>query len=200
MPSAFLRKTRYVAAAAALTLGGAAPLMSCVIASHHDGAGVAEAIPPASSPTYHVANAATNVQAGVVPGYGIRSLGGNTYRVFWTGDGNTAGGGYHEFWGSMWTTGTFSNQLIGCGASFCAIEPGDFVSTPYQVSTGQRIDWDTFASDGNDGFEVQASTNPVYFDLFVDGKRVPSLVFFPDATKNGAIASPSAIPFGLTSQ
>jgi hypothetical protein len=199
MPSPFLRKSRYVAAVAALTLGVAGLLMSCG-PSHPDGAGSSESIPPTTSPTYHVANSATNVQAGVLAGYGIRSLGGNTYRVFWTGDGNSAGGGYHEFWGSMWTTGTFTNQLVGCAGGFCAIEPGDFVSTPYKVSTGERIDWDTFASDGNDGFEVETSSEIVYFDLFIDGKRIPSLVFFPDATKNGSIANPSAIPFGMTTQ
>ncbi len=198
MPS-FLPARRYLAAAAGLTFGLGAWVVSCAPA-HSDGAGSKEAIPPASTPTFHVANAATNVEAGVVPGYGIRSLGGNTYRVFWTGDGNTAGGGYHEFWGTMWTTGTFSNQLIGCGGGFCALEPGDFVSTPYGVTGGQRIDWDTFASDGDDGFEVTASTEPVYFDMFVDGSRLPNLVFFPDSTKSGAISSPSAIPFGLTTQ
>ncbi len=198
MPRRLLRKTRYIAAAAVLTLGLGA-IASCGLA-HSDGAGANESIPPATSPTFHVANAATNVQAGVIPGYGIRSLGGNTYRVFWTGDGHSAGGGYHEFWGSMWTAGTFSGELVGCAGGFCALEPGDFVSTPYAVTGGQRIDWDTFASDGNDGFEVTTSSEPVYFDMFVDGSRRPTLVFFPDSTKNGAISSPSAIPFGLTTQ
>lgn len=160
-----------------------------------DGAGP-ESI-PASSTTYSVqSNVATGVVAGQQAGYGIRTLGGNTFRIIWTGDANV-GGGYHEFWGTMWTTGTFSNQVPGCTNNFCALESGDYVSAPYATAGGQRIDWDTFASDGLDGFEVTTSTTPVYFDMYIDGTRYPNLVFYPDATQMGAISSPAAIPFGI---
>jgi hypothetical protein len=164
-----------------------------------NGAG-AEPLPPSSTPTFSVqSNVATGVVAGQQAGYGIRTLGGNVFRIIWTGDANV-GGGYHEFWGTMWTTGTFSNEVPGCSANFCALESGDFVSDPYATAGGQRIDWDTFASDGLDGFEVTTSAVPVYFDMFIDGARYSNLVFYPDAKQNGAIASPTAVPFGITTQ
>jgi hypothetical protein len=171
-------------------------LLAACKADHNDGAG-AEAIPSAS-PTFHVQlNTATGVVAGMQAGYGLRTLADpNTFRIIWTGDGNV-GGGYHEFWGTVWTTGHFSNQVMGCTNNFCPLEAGDFVSTPRAVTGGQRIDWDTFASDGLDGFEVTTDTPPLYFDVFIDGQRLPNLVFFPDATQNGTIATVSAIPFAI---
>jgi hypothetical protein len=173
-------------------------LLAACKADHSDGAG-AEAIPPASTPTFRVQlNTATGVVAGTQAGYGMRTLADpNTFRVIWTGDGN-AGGGYHEFWGTVWTTGHFSNQVPGCSNNFCPLEAGDLVGAPRAVTGGERIDWDTFASDGLDGFEVTTDALPLYFDLFVDGQRLPNLVFFPDATQNGTIATVSAIPFALT--
>lgn len=171
-------------------------LAACAIS--HDGGAGKEPI-PSSSTTYTASNLATGVTAGSQAGYGIRTLGGNTFRVLWTGDGNT-GGGYHEFWGTMWTTGTFSNQVLGCTNDACPLESDDFVSAPYATTGGQRIDWDTFASDGLDGFEVTTDTVPVYFDVYIDGVHYPNLVFYPDATQAGAISSPAAIPFGITTK
>ncbi len=169
--------------------------VACAIAPR-DGAGD-EAIPTTAA-TFHIqANTSTGVVAGTQAGYGIRTLGGNTFRVIWTGDASS-GGGYHEFWGTMWTTGTFTNQVPGCSQSFCPLESGDVVSAPYATAGGQRIDWDTFASDGLDGFEVTTDTVPVYFDMFIDGVRYSNLVFYPDATQQGAIASPTAVPFAIT--
>ena len=173
-------------------------VVACAV-SPRDGAGP-EPLPPSSTVTFSIqSNVATGVVAGQQAGYGIRTLGGNVFRVIWTGDADV-GGGYHEFWGTMWTTGSFTNQVPGCTNGFCALEGGDFVSAPYATAGGQRIDWDTFASDGLDGFEVTSYTTPVFFDMFIDGERHSELVFYPDATQNGAIASPTAIPFGIKTQ
>jgi hypothetical protein len=169
--------------------------IACAVGPRN-GAGT-EPLPPSSTPTFGIqSNVATGVVAGQQAGYGIRTLGGTTFRVIWTGDANV-GGGYHEFWGTMWTTGTFSNQVPGCTNNFCALESGDYLSAPYPTAGGQRIDWDTFASDGLDGFEVTTDTTPVYFDMFIDGVRHPNLVFYPDAAQAGAITNPTAIPFGI---
>jgi hypothetical protein len=169
-------------------------------ANHDHGAGIAATIPPASTPTFTVAlNMSAGIVAGTQAGYGVRSLGPNTLRFVWTGDGST-GGGYHEFWGTIWTTGTFSNQVMGCSDAVCPLEDGDFVSAPYDTTGGQRIDWDTFASDGLDGFEVDASALPVFVDAYIDGVHHPELVFFADATADGTPTAVSAIPCAFTTQ
>jgi hypothetical protein len=163
--------------------------------NHHDGAG-AENI-PLSAPLFAVQpNTATGVIAGTQAGYGIRTLNGtSTFRVLWTGDGSV-GGCYHEFWGSLWTTGTLTGVTYGCTNAACPLESGDYVAT----NGPSRIDWDTFANDGLDGFEVTTDTLPLYIDAFIDGERIPSLVFFPDATQGGTIATVTAIPFAVTAQ
>jgi hypothetical protein len=78
------------------------------------------------------------------------------------------------------------------------LESGDFVSAPYATTGGQRIDWDTFASDGLDGFEVTTDQYPVYFDVYIDGLHYPSLVMFADGSNNGTLSTATGIPFGIT--
>jgi hypothetical protein len=179
-------------------LAGLIALVTACASDHHGGAG-SEAIPPSSTALYHVQpNTATGVVAGTQAGYGVRTLGGNdTFRILWTGDG-AAGGGYHEFWGTVWTSGHFSGLLPGCTNAACPLEASDFVSGVVNTSGGERVDWDTFANDGLDGFEVTTDTLPLYFDLFVDGARLPNLVFFPAASQGGQIATVGTIPFALT--
>lgn len=162
-----------------------------------DSAATSQLPDTSSAPLYSIdAGAGIVVAVGTQSGYGITANVGASYRVVWTGDG-AATGMYHEFWGSMWTAGTFSNFVPGCAQNFCALESGDSVSQPYQVVGGSRIDFDTFASDGLDGFDVVASVEPVYFDLYIDGQHYPNLVFF---TSGGAQGSPTALPFGLQVQ
>lgn len=179
-----------------LRSGAVLLLVSCAVGPRN-GVG-AEPLPPASTATFTIQpNVATGVVAGQQAGYGIRTLSSpSTFRVIWTGDGN-AGGGFHEFWGTMWTTGTFSNEVPGCTNGFCTLESGDYVSQPYATAGGQRIDWDTFASDGLDGFEVTTNVVPVYFDMYIDGAKYTNLVFYPDAMQNGALVNPTSLPFGL---
>jgi hypothetical protein len=177
----------------------AAALPACVLVDHTHGAGANAPIPSAGTPVFRLQpNAPTGIMAGTQAGYGIRTLNGtNTLRIIWTGDA-ASGGGYHEFYGTIWTTGHFSNQVLGCTANFCPLESGDFVSAPYATTGGQRIDWDTFASDGLDGFEVTTDQYPVYVDFYIDGVHYPNLVSLPDGSNNGTLSSVTAIPFGVT--
>jgi hypothetical protein len=98
----------------------------------------------------------------------------------------------------VWTTGTFTSVAPGCDNQTCPIEGGDYVSAIHAVAGGQRIDWDTFASTGWDGFSFTTDTEPVYLDVFVDGARRPDLVSFPGSPE-GKPQSPPASPFAVTS-
>jgi hypothetical protein len=167
--------------------------------NHHDGA--AEPMPSVTGTTvYRIQpGAATTVSPGQVAGYGITANTGGSYRIFWTGDSNRTGT-YSEFWGTMWTPGHFSAFVPGCNGGACPLESNDFVSSPYAVQGGQRIDWDTFATDGLDGFDVVTDAEPVLFDFFIDGARYPNLVFFPATDNGGAVSPVATFPFGLTTQ
>lgn len=158
------------------------------------------AVPPQTTVVYGIQpGASTVVQPGVQAGYGITANVGGSYRLVWTGDISTSGT-YREFWGSVWTRGSFSNLVRGCNGSVCPLEQGDLVSNPVAVAGGQRIDFDSFSSDNLDGFDFVVSAEPVYFDLYIDGVRYPNLVFFPASALGGQIANVGVIPFGLTTQ
>jgi hypothetical protein len=164
------------------------------------------ALPAVASATYRILPGAASLSlVGSQAGYSISGNTGGSYRLVWTGDATTSGS-YHEFWGSVWTQGTFDSLSRGCGDGSCALEAGDVVSSAHSGAGFQRIDWDTFASDGLDGFDFTATVDtpdkPVVFDLWIDGQRYPDLVFFPatDTTPPGTLSSVSAIPFGLTTQ
>jgi hypothetical protein len=51
------------------------------------------------------------------------------------------------------------------------------VSQPADVPSGQRVDFDTDASDGLDGFELQTTQSIIYLDVIVDGARMPSFIY-----------------------
>jgi hypothetical protein len=177
------------AVAAALPL-----LCSCTStvsdSNHHGGAGTA--FPPTSTTVYRIATGKTT---GVQPGEQVG------YRFKWTGDASANATGFREFYGSVWTTGHFTTLIPGCANSNCPLEPGegDFVSAAQAVNGGQRVDWDTIASTGFDGFDFSTDAEPVYADVYVDGMHTPSVVFFPSAD-TGAVASPTALPFAATSK
>jgi hypothetical protein len=144
-------------------------------------------------------NVGTRVAPGVEPGYGITAQADGTYRIIWTGDTGSSGV-FREFYGSVWTQGHFTTVVPGCVNNFCALEPaqGDYVSSVFEVPGGQRIDWDTFAADGFDGFDFNVDTEPVYFEVFVDGESHPELVHFPDALTGNNDAAVGTNPFGLS--
>jgi len=136
------------------------------------------------------------VNPGTQAGFGITANTGASYRIVWTGDSN-ASGTYHEFTGTVWTDGMFTNFVPGCNSAFCPLEANDFVSAVTPVSpSGQVITFDTFATDGLDGFDFVSTSEPVYFDLRIDGAYVETLVFF---SSGGAASNPAMIPFALQS-
>jgi hypothetical protein len=148
--------------------------------------------------TYHIdSGGSIYIVPGTQAGYSILANTGASYRIVWSGDATTSST-YREFTGTVWTTGTFTSVTPGGGAGCdCALESGDVVDGPVSVRGGQRIDFDTIATTGLDGFDFVASTEPVFFDLLIDGQRLPQLVFFGS---NGATSSAGTMPFGLTTQ
>ena len=63
---------------------------------------------------------------------------------------------------------------------------------------GEQVAFDTFATDGLDGFDFTITLEPVEFDLQADGFSRPEIVFFPATDAGGAISSPASMPFDLT--
>lgn len=185
-----MRKTTSVLLAAVFAVG----VVACGDAHPFTGGAL-----PSNATVYRILpGAGTIVQPGVEAGYGITANLGGSYRLVWTGDTATSGE-YRNFYGSVWTPGTFSSIVGGCNSNVCPLESDDVVAAPVSVSGGQRIDFDAMTASGVDGFDFVVSLEPVYFDLHIDGRRYPDLVFFPATDNGGAISSVAAIPFGLTS-
>jgi hypothetical protein len=136
---------------------------------------------------------------GTQAGYGITANVGGAYRLVWTGDG-TRSGQYREFFGSVYTDGSFTNIVPGCSDNSCALQSDDKVTAPQSVTGGERVDFDSISADTLGGFDFYVNAEPVYFDLLIDGTRNPTLVFFPSSDNGGQIASAAALPFGLTTQ
>ena len=169
----------------------------CIIVTDHRG-GVGGDVPLAA-PTSSIKNGAgVTIQPGVQAGYGITANVGTSFRVVWTGDAASTGSGFREFWGSVWTTGHFDSVTPGCAGNACPLEAnqGDYVSAVIPVASGERVDWDTFASDGIDGFDFTATAEPIYFDMFIDGVRYPDLTIYTDGTTDQVASAPS-LPFAL---
>ncbi len=171
--------------------GGSCP--SCV--NHPLGADAP--FPPGNTTSYQITpDVAVSVAAGVQAGYGITTATGDAFQLYWTGYGQSVGM-FQEFWGSIYTPGAFSNVSTGCsGSPGCPIEADDFVSQPYAVAGGERIDFDTFAIDEVDGIGFTVNVEPVFFDLYIDGQHRPMEVFF-QSTATGQIANVAVIPFAL---
>jgi hypothetical protein len=158
--------------------------------------------PPPTADVYLIqTGAGIVITPGTQAGYGITSGGNGSFRLVWTGDG-TSTGQYREFFGSVVTDGTFVSITPGCGGQ-CSTDPGDYISQPYSVAGGQRVDFDSFNVNNLDGFDfvvtggALGNGEPAYFDLYIDGVYHPELVDFPSG---GAQSSPQVIPFGLRSQ
>jgi len=135
------------------------------------------------------------LQPGVQAGFGITANTGSSFRLVWTGDAGTSAS-YHNFYGSVYTAGSFTSVTPGCAGNTCPLESGDYVSSAYNIAGGQELDFDTIATTGIDGFDFVVDTEPVYFDLYIDGVRYPNLVYF---SSGGAQAAPTSEPFGLKS-
>jgi hypothetical protein len=123
----------------------------------------------------------------------------DTFRIIATG----VGGPSHEFYGSIFSAGGLSGLSTGC-AGQCSFSTGDFVSQPYTVAGGQRIDFDIIAPDPKaSGFDFDVTTNsasvPVYFDLLIDGQRIPGQVEFTSSLTSLPRAA-SSMPFSLVVQ
>jgi hypothetical protein len=154
---------------------------------------------PTSSTSYELRVGATvPVSPGVRVGYALTAPQAMAYQFRWTGDAAVTGDGYQNFYGSIWTTGHFTSLTPGCTNQACPLEAGDYVSAITQVDGGERIDWDTDASTGWDGFSFTTDTEPVYFDVLIDGSRHPELFVYPDRT-TGQPATPAVSPFGMSS-
>ena len=103
----------------------------------------------------------------------------------------------HEFFGSVWTSATFTSVHPGCSDGSCTAGSGSIGSPVNLAGGGQRVDFDTVPGASLNGFDFVSSAEPVFFDLFIDGVRQPTQVFFPSAA-TGMTATPSDIPFALT--
>jgi len=100
-----------------------------------------------------------------------------TYRFRWTTDNLVNHTGVRRFTGSVWTPGHFVSFRPGCDDGSCDLEPGDHVSgVQLSAGGGERIDWDTLAKDGWDGFSFATNGAPLYFDVNVDGQSRPELL------------------------
>jgi hypothetical protein len=155
---------------------------------------------PAPLVTYHIEVAQSTIIApGQQRGYGIAANTGGSYRMVWTGDAGATGLS-SEFWGSVYTPGHFDpvHFYPGCRDNSCALESDDYISGINQVDGGERIDFDTFASTGTDGFDFVVDLEPVIFDLVIDGAQRPELVFFPVDASGTIQSGVSGFPFGLT--
>jgi len=152
----------------------------------------------ASTPIYDVQPGAgiDQVLLGHDAGYFITANTGGSFRIVWTGDVNSTAM-YRHFYGSVWTPGNFTSVTIGCTGNFCPLEADSYVSTVHGVPGGNRVDWDTFATNGLSGFDFVVDAVPAYFDFFIDGGRHPELVLFPATANHGAASSVDQVPFGL---
>ena len=158
-----------------------------------------EPMPPATTVTYPLAvGAVTAFAGGEQAGYSVTALASDSYRLMWTGDTNATGSASHEFVGSVWTTGRFTKVTPGCADGACALEGQDYLSGVTPVAGGERLDWDTLASVGFDGFDVETDGAPIYLDVTIDGSRQAEHVYLPSGS--GHDRSPAVAPFGVVAR
>jgi hypothetical protein len=166
----------------------------------HEGGAGDEPIPSSSVSSYTAKVGGTlPVGPGQQVGYALTlPKDAMSYQLRWTGDAAVAGDGFQEFYGSVWTTGHFTSLTPGCLNAACPLESGDYVSGVIEVAGGERIDWDTVASTGWDGFSFTTDTEPIYFDIYIDGRQHPEVFFFA-STPDGTTSTPASTPFGMSS-
>ncbi len=118
------------------------------------------------------------MRPGLASGYELVSEGSGRYRFRWTGDFLVTHSGGRRFQGSVWTAGHFTSVVPGCDDGSCALEDEDYVSAVQHVGGGERIDWDTMAWWGWDGFSFTTDAEPLSFELDVEGHSRPDLLEF----------------------
>jgi hypothetical protein len=152
---------------------------------------------PSPAATYRILpGAGTIIAPGQQAGYGITANTGSAFRLVWTGQAQVSGT-YNEFWGSIYTSGTFQSVVPGCGDGSCPLEGDDYVSGIIPAAGGERVDFDCFASTGIDGIDFVVNGEPAIFDFYIDNAQYPNLVFFPATDNGGAVSTVSVFPFGL---
>jgi len=143
-----------------------------------------------------LAGESANVPSGALAAYAVTWSNGS-FLLQWTGPGGQPG---TRFTGSVWTRGTFTAAVPGCGGG-CAFGPTDYFSQATPVpSGGQRIDFDTAASANVLGLAFSVDTEPVYFELLVAGQPATQVTYYPDTDFGGQTNMPMEMPFGLTTQ
>jgi hypothetical protein len=147
---------------------------------------------PLGAPTYAIDPGAASFSQ--PRSFSIAASNGGAYRLVWIGANIT-----QRFYGSIWTMGTFTSFKPGCSDDSCSVASSGTISSPVNLNGGgQRIDFDTVPGFVNRvGLDFAVSAQPVYFDLFIDGVRDPTSVFFPGS--GGQVTNPGVIPFALTS-
>jgi hypothetical protein len=159
-------------------------------------------VPPSSTISYElVVGGTVPISPGEKVGYSLTATAPKTYQLRWTGDQRTGEMGYSHFYGAVWTTGRFTAFARGEDGTpcACALEKGDQVDAPVAApGGGERINWSTVATIGWDGFTFSVDTEPIYFDVFADNARRPTITEFP-AFPGGAPTSPETSPFGMSS-
>jgi hypothetical protein len=141
-----------------------------------------------------------HIFAGQTLGYELTVQAATTYRFRWTTDNLANHTGVRRFTGSVYTPGRFATFALGCDDGSCDLEAGDHVSGVQPVpGGGERIDWDTLAKDGWDGFSFTTDA-ALYFEINVDGRPRPELLEvvtwnqpYAPPTRVGAPAFPPAV-------
>jgi hypothetical protein len=136
-----------------------------------------QAVPPEIMTTALGGGPKVHIFAGHTLGYELTALAPASYRFRWTTDNLVARGGVRRFTGSVSTAGHFLTFAPGCDDGSCDLEDGDHVSGVQRLpGGGERIDWDTLAKDGWDGFSFTTDSAPLHFEVNVDGRARPELL------------------------
>lgn len=138
-------------------------------------------------------------QGAVAPagGYAVTAgtQGGITFRL--TG---LATSGSQELYGSVFSAGGITAVALGCGG-MCSLATTDFVSQPYAVAGGMRVDFDFLSAQSVTGFDLDVTANsqtqPIYFDLLVNGAPSAATQF---TAPGGTLRTAASMPFGLIVQ
>jgi hypothetical protein len=177
-----------------LTLAFALIASACSVHVSDDAGSPPPVVTSSGMPIYQIATGASvTMQPGNETGFGITAGGGGNWRLVWTGD--SAVSGYaRELTGSISTAGRFTDLAPGCADGSCPLERNDTVGGVESTASGETVRFDAFATTGLDGVDFSVDSEPVTFDLFVDGVHQPQLVLFPTGRGDSSVAS---VPFSL---
>ncbi len=158
----------------------------------------ASVIPTGLAPSLVLVCGKVPVAPGTKVGYALTAVAPMSYTFRWTGDSAVTGDGFQHFYGTIWTTGHFTSLTPGCTDMACPLESGDTVSAVMHIAGGEAITWNTNASDGWDGFSFVTDTEPVVYEVNVDGQPHQDLFLFPEYP-TGTPTSPTTNPFACSS-